>query len=106
MSDSWTVYDYPISRFSAKFPERPIHDTKYQDTPNGEVRIDTYKSANSTADVAYMVNVTELPSDLNFSDADGMLENSVILHANNMKGKIITSNLSTHTGYPAIAYII
>jgi len=103
-NDSWVVYNAPESNFSAKFPSRPMHDTKTQDTANGTVKIDTYKQADDTASVLYAVNVTELPPSTDLSDPSGFLENTVSLTAGN--GTVVTSEKTTNGGYPAISYFV
>jgi len=93
-SDNWIAYNAPENKFSMDIPSRPVHDTKTQDTANGKVQIDTYKTANETADVAYIVNVSSFPSDTDVSDSTAFLENTVNLSANN--GVILASNQTTH----------
>lgn len=103
-SDNWVTYNAPESNFSVKIPSRPVHDTKTQDTANGKAQIDTYKTADDTASVAYIVNVSILPSNTDVSDSAAFLENTVNLSANN--GTVLTSNPTTHNGYPAVEYLI
>lgn len=102
-TDNWISYNN-ASDFYVDFPSRPVHDTKTQDTPNGKVQIDSYKTANETADVAYIVNISSFSSDVDVSDPTAFLENTVQLSANN--GAVINSNLITKNGYPAIDYLI
>ena len=102
-TNNWISYNN-ASDFSVNFPTRPIHDTKTQDTPNGSVQIDNYKSANETADVEYIVNVSSFSSGVDVSDSAAFLENTVQLSANN--GTIINSTQATKAGYPAVDYLI
>ncbi len=102
-TNNWISYNNAPD-FSVEFPTRPVHDTKTQNTPNGNVQIDSYKSANETADVAYVVNVSGFSSDVDFSDSSAFLENTVQLSANN--GTILSSNQTTKGGYPAVDYLI
>lgn len=103
-SNSWIVYNAPESNFSVELPSSPTHDTSNQNTANGEVKIDSYKTADNTASVAYIVNVTAFPQSIDMSNSSGTLENTVNLSAKN--GEIIFANLTTHGGYPAIDYLI
>ncbi len=102
-TDNWISYNNAPD-FSVDFPSRPVHDTKTQDTPNGKVQIDSYKTANETADVAYIVNISSFSSDVDVSDPSAFLENTVQLSANN--GTVINSTPTTKNGYPAIDYLI
>jgi len=90
--------------FSVDFPSRPVHDTKTQDTANGKIQIDSYKTANETADIAYIVNISSFSSGIDVSDPSVFLENTVQLSANN--GAIIDSTPTTKNGYPAVNYLI
>ncbi len=102
--NTWITYDAPNNNFSVTLPENPIFETKSQDTPNGSVQIDSYKSANRTADVAYIVNVSSFSSSVDVSDSSAFLENTVQLSANN--GTVINSAQTTKDGYPAVDYLI
>jgi hypothetical protein len=100
---NWISYS-SAPDFSVDFPSRPVHDTKTQDTENGKIQIDSYKTANETADVAYIVNVSSFPSGIDVSDPSAFLENTVQLSANN--GTVIDSTPTTKNGYPAVNYLI
>jgi hypothetical protein len=102
--NTWITYSAPESNFSVDIPSSPTHDTKTQNTENGTIQIDTYMTANRTADVAYIVNVSSLPSGVDVSDSSASLKNTVQLTANN--GTILNSTLTTKDGYPAIDYLI
>lgn len=102
-TNNWISYNNAPD-FSVEFPTRPVHDTKTQNTPNGNVQIDSYKSANETADVAYIVNVSSFSSGVDISDSSAFLENTVQLSANN--GAVLSSTQTTKGGYPAVDYLI
>ncbi|OGF44177.1 hypothetical protein A2555_00065 [Candidatus Falkowbacteria bacterium RIFOXYD2_FULL_39_16] len=102
-TDNWISYNNAPD-FSVDFPSRPVHDTKTQDTPNGKVQIDSYKTANETADVAYIVNVSSFLSGIDISDSSAFLENTVQLSASN--GTVIKSTQTTKDGRPAVDYLI
>lgn len=103
-SHSWVMYNAPESNFSVKIPSTPVHDTSIQNTVNGKIKVDSYKTADETASVAYIVNVAEYPKDLDLSDSSGILENTVKLSSKD--GTILTSKQTTHNGYPAVVYLI
>lgn len=100
---NWISYSNATD-FSVDFPSRPVHDTKTQDTPNGKVQIDSYKTANETADVAYFVNVSSFLYEVEVPDSSDFLKNTVQLSANN--GTVIDSTPTTKNGYPAVDYLI
>lgn len=102
-TNNWISYNNAPD-FSVEFPTRAVHDTKSQNTPNGNVQIDSYKSANETADVAYIVNVSSFSSGVDVSDSSAFLENTVQLYANN--GTVLSSSQTTKGGYPAVDYLI
>lgn len=102
-TNNWISYNNAPD-FSVEFPTRAVHDTKSQNTPNGNVQIDSYKSANETADVAYIVNVSSFSSGVDVSDSSAFLENTVQLSANN--GTVLSSSQTTKGGYPAVDYLI
>lgn len=103
----WIVYNAPENNFSVQIPSRPIHDSMSQNVPDGIATSDTYKTADSSASVAYVINVTKFPPKTDLSDSNAILEKSVSLSAEGMtEGKIIDSNITTHNGYPAIIYLI
>lgn len=104
LNENWIVYNAANGYFSVKLPSRPTHDTKNQDAPTGKVQIDTYKTADNTASVAYIVNVSEFSQETDLSNSTEMLENTVNLSANN--GTVVEKNLISHGGYPAIDYLI
>ena len=104
--ENWIVYNSSNGYFSVQLPSRPTHDTSKQDSPNGKIQVDSYKTADNSASVAYVINVSEFPQTTDLSDSAGTLENTVNLSAENMGGTIIFSNPTTHNGYPAIDYLI
>ena len=106
LNGNWINYDYPDNTFSVQFPLPPVYDTNSQDSTNGKIYIDTYKSADETASVMYAVNITKFPSTLDFSNANDILEKLVNLSASNINGTIITSQITTKEGYPAINYLL
>lgn len=103
-TDSWTIYTAPYNIFSARFPSTPIHDTQQQDTPNGRIKVDTYKQADHTASILYQVNVSEFLDGNDLSDSKTILESSVNLSAKN--GTVLQSEEITNNSYPAISYLI
>ncbi|HTE48475.1 MAG TPA: zinc ribbon domain-containing protein [Candidatus Paceibacterota bacterium] len=106
MNGNWVSYNSPDNTFSVQFPLPPSYDTKSQDSENGKIYVDTYKSADETASVGYAVSVTKFPPNLDFSNTNDILEKLVNLSATNINGTIITSKFITQDGYPAIDYLI
>ena len=102
--DNWDIYSAPESNFSVRFPSTPMHDTQQQDTPNGRIKVDTYKQADHTASILYSVNVSEFLDGNDLSDSKTILESSVNLSAKN--GTVLQSKEITNNGYPAISYSI
>lgn len=105
-TDSWPVYNSESPYFSARFPSLPEHKTTSQDISNGQVIVDSYKSADSTASIAYVITVTDFPPTVDLSDSTGTLEKVLNTSASNTKGQIISSNLTTSNGFPAINSVI
>ncbi len=103
-TDSWDVYNAQETRFSAKFPSTPLHKTQYQDTQNGQLKIDNYQQADHTSTYFYTVNVSEFAAGVNLSDSSTILKSTVDLSAKN--GTVLSSNETTYAGYPAISYLI
>jgi hypothetical protein len=103
-TDSWDIYNAQDTRFSARFPSTPVHETQYQDTQNGQIKIDNYKQADHTASVLYTVNVSEFAAGVDLSDSSTILKSTVDLSAKN--GAVLSSNETTYAGYPAISYLI
>jgi len=104
-TDNWISYTNAPD-FSVDFPSRPVHDTKTQDAPSGNIKISTYKTADETSSVAYVINVTEFSKDADLADSSGILESSVKISAKNMNGTIIALDSTTNDGYPAISYLV
>jgi hypothetical protein len=102
----WPVYYSETPHFCARFPSYPVHDTKYQDNSNGKIKVDTYKSVDVTGSIAYAINVTEFPSNSDFSDTSKILLKSIDYAASGLSEKVLSSNLTTFDGYPAIEYLV
>lgn len=106
LNGNWVGYNSPDNTFSVEFPLPPAYDTKIQDSANGKIQTDTYKSANETGLVIYSINVTKFPLSLDFSDSNDILGRLVDSAASDIGGKIITSKIITQEGYPAMDYLL
>lgn len=103
-ANTWATYSAPESNFSAQFPSKPVHTTQNLKNLKGITRVDTYKQADHTASVLYVINVSRFSPNTNLSDYSIFLKNTVTISAKN--GTVLSSDRTTVNGYPAISYSI
>lgn len=103
----WKPYASSDQRFRVDFPKDPVHESKQIEIPSAEPL--QYKEVRAEqSDVVYAVSYIDFPPKWRLAGSNTLLKKSlsILIKHESDEQKLIEQKLTTHTGFPAIDYII